>query len=230
MNFERRNLARRTGRPFCNCGATALLLALLLLGVANLARGSASNSPRTLPPGTAAAFAIADFDGDQQPDFATVQTGRSSLHESFYWISFELSSGSRQTIGLTAPAGGLKLDSRDVNGDHMADLIVSTIWLGRPVAILLNDGNGNFTVVDPHRFPAATQPSQEGWSLSSMQINDVSVAPPSRPFPKVLRMRSTGFVAGNGQPLAATFPARVRALRPAMTRSGRAPPTAVLHV
>jgi hypothetical protein len=226
MTSQLTNLLRRNIRPFCNGGATALLLAFFLLGVANLAQGSASQILHTLPPGVASDFAIADFDGDQKPDFATVQGGRASLHDSRYLISFELSTGSKQTIGLTAPIGGLQLDSRDVNGDNLTDLVVSTTWFGRPVAILLNDGHGNFTLMDPSAFPAVTQETLTNWSQRSLQTNDNLAIPPSRSLPKALLTRSTGFFVGDHADSLSGSASRVHVLKRTLNTSGRAPPPA----
>src|ERR1700724_2155446 len=93
-------------------------------------------------------FAIGDFDGDSQPDLAMVQSGV-DRSDTRYWIRLEFSSGLRDGIGVTAPSGGLHITSRDVNGDHFLDLVVSTAWRHRPLAVLLNDGHGKFTLRDP---------------------------------------------------------------------------------
>src|SRR4029077_8985035 len=54
-------------------------------------------------------FAIADFDGDNRPDLASVHVGQSSSSSTRSWIAFHLSGGSGQTVGITAPRGGLKI-------------------------------------------------------------------------------------------------------------------------
>jgi hypothetical protein len=208
----------------------ALLLGLYMVGVATLAEGSA---PRILPPasaGVTANFAIADFDGDQRPDFASVQAGGGTPRESRYWIRLQLSTGSRQTIGLTAPVGGLRLDLQDVNGDHLADLIVSTTWFGRPVAILLNDGQGNFTFVDPSEFPAATKEAPASWSEPSSPINELSAIPPSRSLPKVLQSQSGGFLAEIKREFAFRTADCPHISNWTCTSAGRAPPQLSIQV
>lgn len=97
-------------------------------------------------------FAIGDFDGDRRPDLATVEIARFNSLHSRYWVSFQLSRGRLQTIGVTGPAGGLVLLARDVNGDRALDLVVVTAWRHELVAVLLNDGEGNFSAADPARF------------------------------------------------------------------------------
>jgi hypothetical protein len=121
-------------------------------------------------------FAIADFDGDNLPDFATVQAGQISTLQTRYWIGFQLSGGSRQSVGITAPAGGLQLTSRDINGDSSLDVVVTTAWTNRPVAVLLNDGRGNFTPFDPSAFPGLLQNSETSWTCSTLEIRDTSAA------------------------------------------------------
>jgi hypothetical protein len=101
-------------------------------------------------------FAIADFDGDHHPDIAYVGAGQGSLGNS-YCVDFQLSSKGRSCFHLFAPAGGLFVEARDVNGDHAVDLVVSTAWFRQPVAVLLNDGHGSFTAVTPAAFPDAFQ-------------------------------------------------------------------------
>ena len=125
-------------------------------------------------------FAIADFDGDQQLDIATVQVGQVGASDTRYWIHFRLSSGLRQLIPLTAPLGGLRIASQDVNGDSFIDLIVTTAWHELPVAVLLNDGRGNFTVRDPHGFPAAMAARQTGAASALVTSGDIAAALVSR--------------------------------------------------
>src|SRR5579859_5731795 len=73
-------------------------------------------------------FAIVDFDGDRRPDLATVAMARFNSLHSRYWITFQLSNGGPQTVGVTAPAGGLVLFARDVNGDRALDVVLVTAW------------------------------------------------------------------------------------------------------
>jgi hypothetical protein len=230
MNSKLVQFARRNSRPFCNCGPIALLLGLFLLSVVNLAQGSSHNVLAGVSAAATSDFVIADFDGDRKPDLATVQTSGNGLRESRYSICFQLSTGLRQKFGLTAPIGGLQLDSRDVNGDHLTDLIVSTTWFGRPVAILLNDGHGKFTLVDPNEFPSAQRPLQESWTSPTIQATDISAIPPPRPLTKYLLRQLPGFLAGNEQKRAARRSARIHVSKKVLTASDRAPPEFVLHV
>jgi hypothetical protein len=82
---------------------------------------------------------------------------------------------------LVAPAGGLLIEARDVNGDHAVDLILSTS-LKQPVAIFLNDGHGGFSRVAPSVFPGAFSDPPSNWASASDQATEaVGVPPQSRP-------------------------------------------------
>ncbi len=147
--------ARRLAVWLC----AALALAMAIPGSASAKTGNpgaaANATPTMLSAAGGAPFAIADFDGDQQPDLARVQAGRSNSYQTQYWIQLQLTRAGRQLIGIVAPIGGLHVTASDVNGDHAIDLVLSTKWLDRPVAILLNDGHGRFTAEKPSAFPRA---------------------------------------------------------------------------
>src|ERR1700747_1600027 len=86
-------------------------------------------------------FAVADFDGDLHPDVVTVQAGTSNSRTSNYSIQLRLSAIGQHSIQLVAPAGGLLIEARDVDGNHAIDLVIRTAWFKLPVAIFLNDGH-----------------------------------------------------------------------------------------
>jgi hypothetical protein len=151
----------------------------VLFGLAGLSTAKAAdiqNGPVTsIGPGPQ--FAIDDFDGDLHPDIASIQSGRSDSSRTNYWIQLQLSEAGRQSIQLVAPAGGLIIEARDVNGDHAIDLVLSTAWLRQPVAIFLNDGHGNFSRAEPTAFPGAFSESKTNWvSGSSLTTDAVGMA------------------------------------------------------
>lgn len=114
-------------------------------------------------------FAIADFDGDRKPDLATVEVQRTgSALNARYSIRFELTDGATQNFGVTAPAGGLQIVARDVNGDSFLDLLVRTAWQHKDVAVLLNDGHGNFTLAEPPAFPGSMWGDDGGLNSESV--------------------------------------------------------------
>jgi hypothetical protein len=135
-------------------------------------RAAASALPAQAP----THFAIADFDGDNRPDLASVHVGQSSSSNTRYWIAFHLSGGSGQIVAITAPTGGLQIKSRDVNGDNFPDVIITTAWTNRPVAILLNDGFGNFSASSPSEFQSAFAASETSWTFAADEIRDAAAA------------------------------------------------------
>lgn len=144
---------------------------LLVLGVCapRVTPGADLGSTAIASAGPGLPFAIADFDGDHRPDLASIQSGQmdSSSSTNDYWVQVQLSRSGPTLFRLVAPKGGLRIEARDVNGDHAVDLILSTAWLRQPVAILLNDGHGSFLRVAPTAFPAAFRKSDLNWSDSA---------------------------------------------------------------
>ena len=98
-------------------------------------------------------FAIADFDGDLRPDLAMIRVSRDGAPDAQYSLELQFSSGARAPIGLIGPAGGLEVYPQDVNGDQIADLVITSVVDSEFVAILVNDGKGNFTQVDRAAYP-----------------------------------------------------------------------------
>ena len=223
LAVARRQLASRRTCLFC------LLVLVFLILVARSA-ATAANAPnsRAVSVGPGPQFAISDFDGDHQPDRASIQAGPTGPGHTEYWIRLDLSANPRQFIRLAAPAGGLQIEARDVNGDHAVDLVLSTAWFRQPVAILLNDGHGRFSPIEPAAFPEAFGPSTTNWfSAVNLAMDAVGLPPqsgagirsrtgvPSR-FP-----RRTGSIA----PLSAGF-----LLNPyPISHAGRAPPLRVFY-
>lgn len=208
-----------------------LWISLLLLGglpsAGTAAAAEIQNAPVTsIGPGPQ--FAIADFDGDLHPDLASIQAGQTaaSAGTSTYWIQLRLSAVGPQSIRLVAPAGGLRIEARDVNGDSAMDLVVATAWLRQPVAILLNDGHGGFSQVEPAAFPAAFSESTTNLATASNQAADaVAVPPPSRPGDAVETAASPHLVwrAGPVSPFSAAFFATPFLI----SHAGRAPPSSM---
>jgi hypothetical protein len=172
-------------RSIAKPAAVALLFLCSVIGLASPVEAAAT-SPQSAPVSSAevnSPFAIADFDGDRKPDLATVEVERvDSSSNMRYSIRFQLSAGVAQAIGVTAPAGGLYIVPRDVNGDNALDLLISTAWLHQPVAVLLNDGHGNFTLSDPAAFRGVIWDPESSWTLASVEIRDAAAAILSRNF------------------------------------------------
>ena len=173
-----RRLARPASAEFLRGFLVLFLLAGTLTGAAV---GADAPKPSSISVGPGLPFAVADFDGDHLPDLVGVEAGQSGVSRTNYWIQLQLSASGRQTISIVAPVGGLQIAARDVNGDQIPDLILTTTWLRQPVAIFINDGHGTFTRVATTAFPEAFRESQTGWDSSPDRIpHSVAVPPSSR--------------------------------------------------
>jgi hypothetical protein len=145
-------------------GLLCLCVLAMLLGrnAAEAAHGTSGGAG-----GFAPGFAIADFDGDHKPDLATVQIERDAAGGARYSIRLQLSAGEESAIGITGPQGGLELVARDVNGDDVIDLVVTTAMGSHFVAVLINDGHGKFTLAKAGAFPSIE--SDQGARLDAAQ-------------------------------------------------------------
>lgn len=177
-NSVARIASRSTVFPGCTHGfhrlRSGLLWTCLLLVVGicapRLASAADTVSATIAPAGSGLTFAIADFDGDRHPDVASIQSGRTnSSSTNDYWVQVRLSGSAASSFRLVGPKGGLRIEARDVNGDHAVDLVLSTAWLRRPVVVLLNDGHGSFQPVAPTAFPAAFRKSNSNWKGTARQ-------------------------------------------------------------
>jgi len=178
QGIPRRRLIDRQSSARHRCLRIFLPVLFGSLFVSTVAR--TENSPAVLPP-SGPTFAIADFDGDLRPDLASVQSGPNNSSLTNYSIQLQLSAAGMQTIRIVAPVGGLQIAARDVNGDRALDLVLTTAWLKEPVAILLNDGHGSFSRVEPAAFPAAFSKSEADKASSVQQVTDaVAAGPQSR--------------------------------------------------
>jgi hypothetical protein len=86
------------------------------------------------------------LDGDRGLDLATIFEEGFAQYSS-YVVQLQLTSGTEQSIVVTAPPGGLQLEMRDMTGDNVPnDLVLTPTLLGWPLTVLVNDGHDHFTV------------------------------------------------------------------------------------
>jgi hypothetical protein len=207
--------------------ALGLGFALLCAGgyVVSARASSASVSGSISSPKLGSQFAIADFDGDRRLDLATVHVGQSNSWDTQYWIAFQLSGGSRQTLDITARTGGIQITSRDVNGDAYLDVIVTAESTNQAVAVLLNDGRGNFEVSSGFQVPGAFVASENSWVLATEAIQDPGIVPfpryPSGICSAAGRFSTSQNVAG----LLVLWTSLRLPFAPAIHFPGRAPPS-----
>ena len=173
-------------------------------------------------------FAIADFDGDVRPDLASIQAGSNSTGTTDYWIQLQLTSAGRQSFRLVAPAGGLQIEARDVNGDHAIDLVLATAWFNQPVAVFLNNGHGSFSRVEPAAFPGAFSESKTNWgSASNQAIDAVGIPPQSRAG---ARSEARGLLHGRSPTSSIPPSSSGFVVSPLLiSHAGRAPPSEIPH-
>jgi hypothetical protein len=206
-----------------------LPLFLFALTFAGVVAGADAPKSSTISVGPGLQFAVADFDGDHRPDLVGVQAGQGDLARTKYWIQLQLSAAGRQSISLVAPSGGLQIAARDVNGDQIPDLILTTAWLRQPVAIFINDGHGAFTRAEPAAYPEAFRESQTNWNSFANQVADaVGVPPPSQDGAciAIARSRHTTSQASDISPLhRGFFPGPFL-----ISQRGRAPPSEVPYL
>lgn len=99
-----------------------------------------------------ARFVVADLDGDRKPDMALVEMQNQRSAATNYSIRLHLSRGTESAIGVSGPFGGLRVAAQDVNGDANLDLIVTSNLDSSFVQVLLNDGQGNFSLATPGEY------------------------------------------------------------------------------
>lgn len=131
-----------------------------------------------LATGSGLPFAIADFDGDLHPDLVSVQSGSNSSSVTSYRVQIQLSAGGRQSINLAGPSGGLRIAARDVDGDRIPDLIVSSAWREEPLAVLLNNGRGAFSWANPSLFSRASGKFEKTLICELPRPTDTVATPP----------------------------------------------------
>lgn len=95
------------------------------------------------------------FEGDRSLDAATVvEQTRTGLMR--YTLGLRLASGTEQWIALMAPPGGLRIEMRDMTGDHVPnDLVVTPALFDWPLAVLLKDSRDHFSVAISAVFPGS---------------------------------------------------------------------------
>ena len=124
-------------------------------------------------------FAIGDFDGDLAPDIASVQPVSSNFSGTNYIVQLQFGSRKRRSIGLTAHSGDVRIVARDVNGDRIPDLIITSAWTEEPYAVLINDGKGGFSRVDPYWVQTPHRKSAQRLSRPRPQPSETAAT--SRP-------------------------------------------------
>lgn len=156
------------------CSLQFLVLCLLVGFVVSRAAAAGPGVPHVpiASLGAGPSFAVADFDSDKQLDLANVVGAQLGPGSTTYSIELHLTASRHKIIKLIAPPGGLAIEARDVNGDNVVDLVLTTAWSKRPVAVFLNHGHGRFSHVEPGRFPEAFCGPRGNWGSSRHQVSE----------------------------------------------------------
>ncbi len=104
---------------------------------------------------------VMDSEGDHSLDVATVVEQVFSGYAS-YTVQLHLASGAEQSIALTAPPGGLRLEMHDMTGDKVPnDLVLMPALIHWLPTVLINDGHDHFKVVISNHPPDSLSCGQD---------------------------------------------------------------------
>ncbi len=104
---------------------------------------------------------LMDYAGDHSLDIATVIEQPSPGYTK-YTVQLHLVSGAEQSVILSGPPGGLRVEMRDMTGDKIPNDVVLRPALIRWVpTVLVNDGTGNFRVAVSGRDPSSFSSNED---------------------------------------------------------------------
>lgn len=171
-------------------------------------------------------FAIANLDGDELPDLASVELDRANGVATSYRIRVQLSAWPESAIGVVGPLGGLRITAADVNGDDRIDLVVRTAQKSTLIAVLLNDGSGHFRKAELAGYPELEQEATIFVEKKSEPRSTGGSAVPARGFQLGVASEGQNFGLARCQ-AGISSNARRRVSRGAFSPdAGRAPPMA----
>jgi hypothetical protein len=102
-----------------------------------------------------------DFDGDHSLDAATVIEQPSGGYTK-YTVQLHLASGAEQSVVVTAPPGGLRVEMRDMTGDKVPnDVVLRPALLRRLPTVLVNDGHEHFDVAVSGTDPSSLSTNED---------------------------------------------------------------------
>lgn len=125
-------------------GRVSLLVTAILCAASSLAAAA------RIPFGSILA---ADLDGDRRADFATAGAMRREGAGYLLEIAVRLSAAESRVITVRTPRAAGRIAARDLDGDADRDLILES-FDRTPLAIVINDGGGNFHQVSLDEYRA----------------------------------------------------------------------------
>ncbi len=127
--------------------AAALLAGGLAMAAPNPAHQDLPRSASLFDP----TWVLADFNGDQQPDFASARLAHHLGQEYAHEVNVQLGSA-QASFRFRSRAAKIELSARDVDGDEDRDIVVLEARSKQPLGVWLNDGAGSFQEGDLAKF------------------------------------------------------------------------------
>jgi hypothetical protein len=119
--------------------------------------------------------AVADLDGDHQPDLASgINTGHTSAGYS-YRVDLDLTGNpDRKSFSvLSQEPNGVNIQAVDVDGDQDLDLVITSRWSMQPIGVWINDGTGSFTPGDLDQYGSRIWQNSPSVRTSHLAFNIV---------------------------------------------------------
>jgi len=172
-------------------------------------------------------LAIADFDGDRQPDGALLLTPASATTRSSYRVEVHLSRTKNVELTFESKDDMLALAALDINHDGTTDLVIEQALTHRRLHVWLGDGQGGFRKVRAEDFSATDPGSGAQASAPNSQQKAVAVSlPPQGRFQTTLLI--SGHISGRPPSVGNSYhgvPISLPSLLVAASLPSRAPPS-----
>lgn len=139
-------------------------------------------SQGSLNPRLGGSLAVADLDGDHQPDGAVlVQSGWSSSQN--FRIQLHFTSHTNVEIAFQSTKTTLAVMAWDIDNDGDYDLVVEEALTHKPLRVWINDGNGGFHEGRIQDFPSLAPGTQEQLRSPANRADCPTLSlPPQRGF------------------------------------------------
>jgi hypothetical protein len=127
------------------------------------------------------------LDADNQADWIRAYPCVAPAGAAASCVRIEVSeTRSTQTIVLKPNAKGVRITSRDVDGDHLQDVLIMSADDGSPLGVWINDGHGGFKESDVRSYPSSiwhedpllcqTHPPERTSLASTVGVQDFCLA------------------------------------------------------
>lgn len=124
-------------------------------------------------------LAIADLDGDKQPDAAVLTPVGGERSPSHRHLDLSFSNRPDSAIKIVSSLG-TQLSTRDIDEDNDIDVVIKQPFTEEVVQIWLNDGDGDFVQARLEDFANAVHPVQEHVQPNGSKSGPLAARPPTR--------------------------------------------------